>query len=114
MSKSKGETKSRKRNINDVVLITSSAPSIPGIELHSKSQASSVVKPLEDLKEEWNVINQQVMILLNETENTSTGTGFKLDEVTFSLSINAKGKIGFIVGGEVGGEASITLTFKRK
>jgi hypothetical protein len=36
-----------------------------------------------------------------------------LQEVSVSLGINAKGKIGFLgTGSELGGEASLTLKFK--
>jgi hypothetical protein len=37
----------------------------------------------------------------------------RLEEVSVSLGINGKGKIGFLgTGSEVGGEASLTLKFK--
>jgi hypothetical protein len=115
MSKKKSGSKSAKRDLNDVVFITSVKGAAVGtIEAHSKSAGSAVTKPLEQLKEDWTVINQQVVVLLNQTAETSSQTGYTLDEVSFALGISGKGHIGFLAGIEAGGEASITLTFKKK
>jgi len=110
----KSAGKRSKRSIEDVVLVTGGDRSGAGtIEPHSKVTEASVTKPLEQLKDDWAVINQQVVILLNQTNQTTSKTGFALDEVEFKLGINGKGHIGLLAGIEVGGEASISLKFKR-
>jgi hypothetical protein len=42
--------------------------------------------------------------------------GFHLEEIALGLSVNAKGEVGIplVSKGEVGGEGSVTFTFKRK
>jgi hypothetical protein len=40
-------------------------------------------------------------------------SGLTLDEVELSVKINGKGQVQLIAGGEAGGEAGITLKFKR-
>lgn len=109
-------SRSVRRDIDDVLLVMPRQQSLPPgtIEAHIKSARESVRQSLEQLKQEWAVVNTQVVILLDQTEKTSSKTGFELAEVSFALGINAKGQIGFLAGLEVGGEASITLTFKRK
>jgi len=115
MSTKKMNATPTKRTIDDVILVMPERHAAPGtVEPHARLPRVSVTKPLEQLKQDWAVINQQVVILLDQTEKTSSETGFELDEVSFALGINAKGQIGFLAGAEVGGEASITLTFKRK
>lgn len=104
-----------KRDIETVVLITPTEQPVAGtIEAHAKSKGTPATRSLRKLKEDWVVINQQVVILLDQTEKKTSKTGFELDEVSFALGINAKGQIGFLAGVELGGDASITLTFKRK
>lgn len=115
MSKTPSKPKQTRRSVNDVVLVMPQSAVEPGaIELHGKGLEVSTTKPLKELEREWGTVTQQVIILLDQTEKAQSKSGFELDEVSFQLAINAKGQIGFIVGGEVGGEASITLTFKRK
>jgi hypothetical protein len=112
----KKTSKASRRSLNEVVLVMPERTLPTGtIEAHSKRTGRDfVTTPLEELKRDWTVINQQVVILLDQTEKTTSSTGFTLDEVTFALGINGKGHIGFIAGVEVGGEASITMTFKRR
>jgi hypothetical protein len=113
MSTKKKDTKLANRAINEVVLVTPSGRSAPGtIEPQSKS-LDAAKTTLVQLTQDWTVINQQVVVLLDETNKTTTKTGFQLEEVSFKLGINAKGHIGFLAGVEAGGDASITLTFKR-
>ncbi|SRR6266446_3331404 len=45
---------------------------------------------------------------------TSTKDGFGVDSFQVAVSINGKGQVGFLgTGGELGGSATLTLTFKR-
>jgi hypothetical protein len=99
----------------DIVLITGTAPPAIGtIEAQMKIPDASLTRPLAELQQEWTIINEQVIVLLDQTEKRTTKTGFELNEVSFKLGINAKGHIGLLASVEAGGEASITLTFKRK
>jgi hypothetical protein len=115
MSQRKPNKKTAARSIEEVVLVTPAKTAPPGtIEAHSKTFGTSITTPLLQLKEDWNVINQQVAILLDQTATTTSKSGYGLDEVSFALGINGKGHIGFLAGIEAGGEASITLKFKKK
>jgi hypothetical protein len=107
--------KSRNRKTQDEVLLIIPAPKTlqPGFEPHGKSSKIEITKPLSELKNEWETINYQIADLIATIDDNSAKKRFTLDEVTFSLSLNAKGQFGLIVGGEIGGEASVTLTFKR-
>jgi hypothetical protein len=44
----------------------------------------------------------------------SAGSGFGLKSLSVAVGINGKGQVGFLgTGAEVGGDASLTLTFER-
>ena len=108
-----------KVDLDRVVLVTpargtASGGSTPGIEPHSRTVEKALTRSLQDLKQEWSVVNQQVIVLLEDTDKSTTKSGFALDEVSFALGISAKGHIGFLAGVEAGGEASITLKFTRR
>jgi hypothetical protein len=106
--------KKLKRSISQVLLVGPTYPTAPGTFVaHAKTGDVVITKSLEALKNDWTIINQQVVVLIDETEKKTTKTGFQLDEISFGLAINGKGHIGFFAGVEAGGEASITLTFKR-
>jgi len=49
-------------------------------------------------------VNQKVILLLKDTDKSTTTSGFALAEVSFALGISAKGHIGFPVGVEAGGD----------
>jgi hypothetical protein len=81
-----------------------------GVVLHS----SKLLKKVGELKEDYDIIINQISFILNDTNSSVEESGFKLDEIKVSLAFNAKGKIGFIAEAEAGVEAGIELTFKRK
>lgn len=46
--------------------------------------------------------------------DAEAAAGMRLEEVTVTVGIDGKGKVGFLgVGAEVGGNAALALTFKR-
>lgn len=111
-TRAKAIGRSKARSVDSVVLIGREPLDSLGIE-GGKGLEASATKPLKVLEKEWNIVTQQVGALLDKTDAVQSKRGFALEEVTFELGINASGQIGFIVGAEVGGHASITLTFRK-
>lgn len=77
-----------------------------------KFVAKSSQIAIEQLKGNVSEIVNNITELLEELPERSTN--FQIDEMSFSLSINASGKISLIGELSAGMNSGITLTFKRK
>jgi hypothetical protein len=87
-------------------------PSAPGLDLHKARPVETVVRTLEEVKEDWKVAVGQVVEMVSATEERVGATGYRLEEVQVSLGFSASGKLAFIA--EAGVEASVTIAFKRR
>jgi hypothetical protein len=116
MARKKTSSTAARRSVNDVILVAPAAKDGPiqGVARGQRALASlGLSRPLKELEREWSLVTRQVAALLTQTSQAVDVDGFRLDEVSFQIGINAKGQIGLVVSGEFGGEASMTLTFKR-
>lgn len=68
--------------------------------------------PTADLRKNLDEFMAALKDILPAAENSKTGLGLKT--VCVALGINGKGQVGFLeTGTEVGGSATLTLTFER-
>ena|ERR1700733_12936020 len=79
---------------------------------HSEYTQSPLRKKVGLIKEDYQVILNQIGFIIGDSDSRVRNTGFSLDEIKISLGFNAKGKLAFIA--EAGVEASVEVTFKRK
>ena len=69
----------------------------------------ATAREFKKLKNDWDKLNEQTRELLASAEK-ETPAGFRLDEISFSVGISAKGNIG-LVG--AGANAGIVMKFRR-
>ncbi len=74
--------------------------------------ADRVVQRVGELRDNFGAVMGQVLSLAQVADSTSTD-GLAFEQMTVSLGIDARGKIGFIAGAEAGVKATVTVTFKR-
>jgi|GEM_PF-6252439 len=71
-----------------------------------------VALPVEELRKNLEDFMGSLRDILPAASNTAAGIGLKT--VTVAVGINGKGQVGFLgTGVEVGGSATLTLTFER-
>lgn len=80
------------------------------VTLHSRA-GEKIKKNIGEMKEDYDLIVNNIAYIISDTDSKVAASGFKLDEITISLGVSASGKIAFIA--EAGIEASIQVTFKR-
>jgi hypothetical protein len=78
-------------------------------ELH-KQNDRLLGRSLEDVKEDWKKVSEQVSEMIEHTK-AQQPKGFALETVSVSLGFSAKGRLVFIA--EAGVEASVEMVFKR-
>lgn len=72
----------------------------------------SFTLPTETLKENLSKFLATLDVMLPQAD--AKAGGYHLDSFEVAVSINGKGEIGFLgTGGELGGSATLTLSFKR-
>lgn len=68
--------------------------------------------PVDDLRKNLDAFMASLKDILPSVD--SAGAGFDLKTLTVAVGINGKGQVGFLgTGVEVGGTATLTLTFER-
>jgi hypothetical protein len=71
-----------------------------------------IALPVSELRDNLAEFMASLQELLPAADKTAAGLGLK--SVTVAVGINGKGKVGFLgTGVEVGGSATLTLTFER-
>ena len=101
------------QDIESVWFISGAQPMSKGVvELHSGAAGDMLVRRLADVQQNWNTINQQIILILESSEAPITKTGFALDEVSVEIGVNAKGQLAFVA--EAGVSATFKLIFRRK
>ena len=96
---------------NDDVLIFSSdtTADVSEYRLMGVRAIGGVVK-LDELKQNLEDMGPSISGVIESLKKTAGKQG--LAEVTISIGINAKGKVGFLgTGGEIGGTATLTLKY---
>ncbi len=80
----------------------------------STGEATSIRKTLLEEKS----LNESIKTcdkIIEAMEKETSSNGFKVDSVSFSLGLTAKGKVAFLgTGASLGGTTSISVTFKKQ
>jgi len=94
------------------VLFVGGVALAPGeVNLH-RDLGGDLTRSLEEVKEDWNVVMQQVAEIISGTDAKGLAkSGYQFGEINISLGFNAKGKLAFIA--EAGVEASVSITFTK-
>ena len=110
MTNTRSEDTARKRN--EVLFISASHPEPGNAMLHAGVGGKVVSRTLEAVTDDWRLVVGQVETMIAATTQETPKSGYELNEVNVSLGFSADGKLAFIA--QVGVEATVSLTFKRK
>jgi hypothetical protein len=95
---------------SEVVVFSAPSASDDFELLDDRTSAGRSVLPVETIKVNLQVFMQSVRDIL---PSVSAAGDYGLKTVSVAVGINGKGQVGFLgVGGEIGGTATLTLTFE--
>ena len=95
--------------MTEVVIFSSEHDDPKKLMSGAKARATSI--PISELEENIAQIGPAISGVVSKLKETALDLG--LTEISLSIGINGKGKVGFLgTGAEVGGDATISLKFK--